>query len=770
MITPFSLRRLCLIFCISLTSTLFVGFVRWDKAFQDSEPLAEQRFVAYLAGNQEVPAVDTLAKGEATLQHYDLQFAPDSSRTAFNLTITPVLTSPMTLTGIHIHTGVAGVNGPVIRNLAAVAGLSLPWTITSTLQLSGLITPTLSATEIEQMVNHGLYINVHTTARPSGEIRGQILTCYALTLAHTGEGSNPVAIPDHSSGCPAGQYVAGEPINLQAAPADGWQVSSWSGTANNASMNTTNTLNMPATAHTVSVLYVQNTPTPTVISTATPTEVATPTATPTATQTQHGGDAAESDNSCPQAATIVANGATQERTFHESGDVDWVRFSVNAGVTYRIEVNIPTTSRADVDLEVYANCDSVPVEKWNASFTPGVRLDFTATSSGDLYLRLANYDATVAGNEVSYQLAVYPLVTQSTNRALIIVAGRLRGADRLQSNIHTVTEAVYRLFQRNGYDDEHIQYLTTDSRLAGHDAAVSKASLKAAITQWATQQLQADGVLTLYMIDHGSPDLFYLDDVSGQRLTPAELNEWLTQLESTVTGIKINVIIEACQSGSFITNPQSISKTGRVIITSTNDQHDAKASRTGAYFSDHLLTWLHQGYNLSASFIEARAVAKQVFTLQDAWLDANGNAIANEFEDAARAAQRSFAYEGTLSGDDWPPHIFAVQGPTTITNFKGVVQADVRDNVKVRSVWAVVYPPDYQPPATGQELQAETLPTFLLSSVANGDFYAGEYTGFTQPGVYQIVIHAEDNDDLVARPVVIEVNTGSQNFLPIIER
>jgi hypothetical protein len=272
------------------------------------------------------------------------------------------------------------------------------------------------------------------------------------------------------------------------------------------------------------------------------------------------------------------------------------------------------------------------------------------------------------------------------------------------------------------------------------------------------------------MIDHGNPDLFYIDDVSGQRLTPTELNEWLTELESTVTGIKINVVIEACQSGSFITNPQSISKAGRVIITSTNDKFDAKASLNGAYFSDHLLTWLHQGYNLSASFVEARTVAKGVFTLQDAWLDANGNGIANEFEDAALAAQRSFAYEGTLSGDDWPPHIFSAQGPTTITNFKGVIQADVRDNVKVRSVWAVVYPPDYQPPATGQELQAETLPTFLLSSVANGDVYAGDYPGFTQPGLYRIVIHAEDSDGLVARPVVIEVNTGSQVFLPAVTR
>ena len=128
-------------------------------------------------------------------------------------------------------------------------------------------------------------------------------------------------------------------------------------------------------------------------------------------------------------------------------------------------------------------------------------------------------------------------------------------------------------------------------------------------------------------------------------------------------------------------------------------------------------------------------------------------------------------YEGTLSGDDWPPYIFSAKTPTTITNYSCVVQADVRDNVKVRSVWAVVYPPNYTPPATGQELQVETLPTFLLSSVANGDFYAGEYPGFTQPGVYRIIIQAEDNDGLVARPVEIVVTVAeSKLFLPLIKR
>jgi hypothetical protein len=34
--------------------------------------------------------------------------------------------------------------------------------------------------------------------------------------------------------------------------------------------------------------------------------------------------------------------------------------------------------------------------------------------------------------------------------------------------------------------------------------------------------------------------------------------------------------------------------------------------------------------------------------------------------------------------------------------------------------------------------------------------FADKYTGFTQAGVYRIIIHAEDNEGLAARPVVLE--------------
>ncbi len=84
-------------------------------------------------------------------------------------------------------------------------------------------------------------------------------TCYALTVSHTGEGHNPTAVPTNSAGCSAGQYMAGESISLSGAIADtGWRISGWTGTTNDASTASTNTVIMPASAHIASVTYAQD--------------------------------------------------------------------------------------------------------------------------------------------------------------------------------------------------------------------------------------------------------------------------------------------------------------------------------------------------------------------------------------------------------------------------------------------------------------------------------------------------------------------------------
>ncbi|MCL4805196.1 MAG: hypothetical protein KJ046_12920 [Anaerolineae bacterium] len=114
--------------------------------------------------------------------------------------------------------------------------------------------------------------------------------CYSLDMFTTGSGGFIEPGLDHSAGCEPGTYHGGETITLTAAPAAGYRVKGWSGTDNDASTSTTNTVTMPASDHTAGVVYepIPPTATPTKTPTATPTKTptATPTGTPTATPTK----------------------------------------------------------------------------------------------------------------------------------------------------------------------------------------------------------------------------------------------------------------------------------------------------------------------------------------------------------------------------------------------------------------------------------------------------------------------------------------------------
>ena len=80
-------------------------------------------------------------------------------------------------------------------------------------------------------------------------------TCYPLTLSSGENGDDPTADPANSDYCAAGEYVEGEVIDLTAHPMSGYQVSLWSGTDDDGSVELTNQLTMPTSSAAVSVYY-----------------------------------------------------------------------------------------------------------------------------------------------------------------------------------------------------------------------------------------------------------------------------------------------------------------------------------------------------------------------------------------------------------------------------------------------------------------------------------------------------------------------------------
>lgn len=121
-----------------------------------------------LTGAAEVPPVDTGVSGEF-LARYDV----DRNLLQVSVRVTPALTTELVVTGAHIHRGGADENGPVVRTLEPAPGF-FPVVVTQTQEVAVAITD-LVTDEIAAMIGGNLYINLHTTAHPSGEIRGQIM-------------------------------------------------------------------------------------------------------------------------------------------------------------------------------------------------------------------------------------------------------------------------------------------------------------------------------------------------------------------------------------------------------------------------------------------------------------------------------------------------------------------------------------------------------------------------------------------------------------------
>jgi parallel beta-helix repeat protein len=471
----------------------------------------------------------------------------------------------------------------------------------------------------------------------------------------------------------------------------------------------------------------------------------------------------EPNDTCAQARFIATDGVPQVHTFQDEGDEDWIAFQATAGITYVIEARVPPTSRADVMLEMYDSCtpgdDSFDDE--NPTFNPDIRFVFPSPASGMYYLRLFNYLTTTYGSDVVYHLSVQALQHIKPAGAVILVAGRYRAGDSLQQNIYNITDALYAYAlnpDQGGCRQEQIAYLAPESR-PGTTGVATKVALQEAITQWAVGRLEPGQSLTLYMFDHGRVDRFYLDGVSGELLSPQELDGWLDQLEATVPGVAINVIIEACHSGSFIEAPQSLSGDGRVVIASTAPLAVAYASQTGAVFSDAFINSLQQTPSLWTAFDEGVWGAHLSHPDQVPWLDDTGNRQPNEVAlDGRLAARRAFACMVSTPQENWPPHI-------TGAAFEPLVGEQVRlwaaaqDDEHVATVWSLIHSPSWQRARSSEELIADPEPVILPR---RQDGFGGQYMmqEGMEIGMYRVVFHAQDSKNLAARPFQVKVCTG----------
>ena len=137
-----------------------------------------KNFGAPLSGDEEVPSVDTNARGNSILH---------LSKSGDELSFKLIVANIENVTQAHIHSGAEGVNGPVVVFLFPFTpdGVTTNGVLSRGTITNADIIPRPSSAEcpggvanLDQLIaklrSGGAYVNVHTTAYPGGEIRGQV--------------------------------------------------------------------------------------------------------------------------------------------------------------------------------------------------------------------------------------------------------------------------------------------------------------------------------------------------------------------------------------------------------------------------------------------------------------------------------------------------------------------------------------------------------------------------------------------------------------------
>ncbi|WP_411967184.1 CHRD domain-containing protein [Haloferax sp. YSSS75] len=154
---------------IGAAGVLLGGLGVSPAAAQGNSSPRQRNFRAHLTGDEEVDPVETKAQGQMLVT-----FDDDLTELSYTLIVANI----DDVVAAHIHCAPAGQNGPVGVTLfgggpTSASGILAKETVTE--PNPGNACGWTSIEDVYEAIQSGeAYVNVHTVANPSGEIRGQL--------------------------------------------------------------------------------------------------------------------------------------------------------------------------------------------------------------------------------------------------------------------------------------------------------------------------------------------------------------------------------------------------------------------------------------------------------------------------------------------------------------------------------------------------------------------------------------------------------------------
>jgi CHRD domain/IPTL-CTERM motif/Prealbumin-like fold domain len=156
---------------------------------------ADDIFVFHLAGDQEAPPVVTPERGGCMGRFR-------SATSSFSLVCTHDVVLP---TLMHIHRGAPGVNGPVVFDLGSPdSPVTATW-------------DGMTPADVADLFAGNFYVNIHTSGRPAGAIRGQIVarTIDMVSFSMSSAQTVPPGTSPTTGNCTADLSNAADVLSVQ---------------------------------------------------------------------------------------------------------------------------------------------------------------------------------------------------------------------------------------------------------------------------------------------------------------------------------------------------------------------------------------------------------------------------------------------------------------------------------------------------------------------------------------------------------------------------
>jgi len=355
--------------------------------------------------------------------------------------------------------------------------------------------------------------------------------------------------------------------------------------------------------------------------------------------------------------------------------------------------------------------------------------DDTYTAVYDRFNVVGTYQIAIYAKDGSGNTSLPALTTVSVqsplSRRAVLVAGGFE-ADPLWPAIERNVLLAYEALSFQGYSDDDIYFLSPVVMSPGVDGQPTLGNLQYALQTWAAQNTQD---LVLYMLGNGGDGLFQLSQT--ETLLAQDLGTWLDEAQAAIPGT-VAVVCDACMAGTFL--PALMPPTGkeRIVISSTGDYQPALFLSDGEVsFSKFFWTHVLNGANVNDAFLHAKVAVEFAGGNQTPYCDDNGNGIGNERLDGQVAGTYTLGAGIMLAGDD--PLVGSVSPYQELDGEPSAIlwAHDVTTTTTIDRVWAVITPPDYDPP----DICTPVLPMTELDRVAAGK-YEGTYNGFVSVGAY----------------------------------